>query len=142
MTLKQLFLVFMGLSAGGVIAAGIFSFLAMIGVIPRLVGATGTKSHIMLYETMMVAGGIWGNLIDLYQIRLVLPGVFVLAVFGLSAGIFVGSLVMSLAETLKVLPVLGRRLGLIRGLPFVILSIALGKCIGAFIYFWNNFGGV
>ena len=109
MTLKQLFLVFMGLSAGGVIAAGIFSFLAMIGVIPRLVGATGTKSHIMLYETMMVAGGIWGNLIDLYQIRL---------------------------------PVLGRRLGLIRGLPFVILSIALGKCIGAFLYFWNNFGGV
>ncbi len=142
MVLKQLLLVFMGLSAGGVIAAGIFSFLAMIGVIPRLVGATGTKSHIMLYETMMVAGGIWGNLIDLYRARIVLPRTPVLVIFGLAVGIFVGSLVMSLAETLKVLPVLGRRLGLVRGLPFVILSIALGKCIGAFLYFWNDFGGV
>ena len=34
MFLKQLFLVFLGLSAGGVIAAGVFAFLAIIGVFP------------------------------------------------------------------------------------------------------------
>ena len=38
MFLKQLFLVFLGLSAGGVIAAGVFAFLAIIGVFPRLIG--------------------------------------------------------------------------------------------------------
>lgn len=43
MAFRQLLLLFIGLSAGGVIAAGIFAFLAMIGVLPRLVGVTGTK---------------------------------------------------------------------------------------------------
>ena len=58
--------------------------------------------------------------------------------FGLAAGIFVGSLVMSLAETLKALPVLGRRLGLAaKGLPFVILSIAAGKLAGSLFYFFG-----
>ena len=42
-------LAFIGISAGGVIAAGVFAFLVIIGVFPRLIGKTGTKEHIMLY---------------------------------------------------------------------------------------------
>ena len=64
-----------------------------------------------------------------------LPGQTALGVFGLSVGIFVGCLVMSLAETLKALPVISRRIHLAVGLQYLILSIGLGKLVGALIYF-------
>jgi len=62
-------------------------------------------------------------------------GNLVLALAGLSIGIFVGCLVMSLAETLQALPVLNRRIHLAVGLQYVILSVAVGKLAGALTYF-------
>ena len=46
MLLREGLLAFAGLSAGLVIAAGVFAFLAIIGVFPRLIGKTGSGSHI------------------------------------------------------------------------------------------------
>ena len=125
---------FLGLSAGGIIAAGVFAFLAIIGVFPRIMGRTGTK-RIFLYETLIILGGIWGNVSDIYEIPIGFGGNIVLGIFGLASGLFVGCLVMSLAETLKVLPVMNRRIGLAVGLQYVILSVALGKLVGAIAFF-------
>lgn len=132
---------FIGLSCGGVIAAGIFAFLAIIGVVPRLIGVTHTRKHVILYETMLILGGTMGNLMDLYHVPLAGRGWIFLVIWGISTGIFVGCLVMSLAETLKALPVLVRRIRLSVGFPFVILSIAAGKLVGALFYFTKGFGG-
>ena len=125
---------FLGLSAGGIIAAGVFAFLAIIGVFPRIMGRTGTK-RIFLYETLIILGGIWGNVSDIYEIPIGFGGNIVLGIFGLASGLFVGCLVMSLAETLKALPVMNRRIGLTVGLQYVILSVALGKLVGAIAFF-------
>ena len=153
MFLEQALLFFIGLSAGGVIAAGIFAFLAIIGIFPRIIGMTGTTKHILLCETMMITGGVFGNVIDLYPVadifgRMMLPDFFgislstiLLLIWGLAMGVFVGCLVMSLAETLKALPVLSRRIHLAVGLQYVILGIATGKLLGALIYFIYGFGG-
>ena len=124
----------LGLSAGGVIAAGVFAFLAISGVFPRLMGRTGTK-RILLYETLIILGGILGNVSDLYEIPIRAGGNAALGIFGLASGIFVGCLVMSLAETLKALPVINRRIRLAVGLQYVILSVALGKLAGSLVYF-------
>ena len=105
MYLKLGILAFAGLGAGAVIAAGIFAFLAIIGVFPRLIGVTHTAEHVILYETLLILGGTWGNLADFYSVAFPFPGKFVLAVCGTAVGIFVGCLVMSLAETLKALPI-------------------------------------
>lgn len=145
MLLKQLILVFFGLSAGGVIAAGIFAFLAMIGVFPRLMGRTGTAKHILLYETLIIVGGICGNVLDIFEIPIPLGAVLPLAadvfmaVFGICSGVFVGCLVMSLAETLRALPVMNRRIHLAVGFQYLVLSIAIGKLAGSLIYFINGF---
>ena len=125
---------FLGLSAGGIIAAGVFAFLAIIGVFPRIMGRTGTK-RIFLYETLIILGGIWGNVSDIYEIPIGFGGNIVHCIFGLASGLFVGCLVMSLAETLKALPVMNRRIGLAVGLQYVILSVALGKLVGAIAFF-------
>ena len=140
MFLKQLFLVFLGLSAGGVIAAGVFAFLAIIGVFPRLIGKTHTNKHIFLYETVIIIGGILGNVSDIYEIPIHMGGNVFLGIYGLAVGIFVGCLVMSLAESLKALPVISRRIHLAVGLQYVILAIGLGKLIGSLVYFTGNFG--
>ena len=134
---RKLLLVFIGLSSGGIIAAGVFAFLVMIGVFPRLIGKTGTKRHILLYGTVIMTGGVLGNIADLYEFSIPMYGfsTLFLSIFGLSVGIFVGCLVMSLAETLKALPVIGRRLYLAVGLQYLILSIALGKLAGSLAYF-------
>ena len=134
---RKLVLVFIGLSSGGIIAAGVFAFLVMIGVFPRLIGKTGTKRHILLYGTVIMTGGVLGNIADLYEFPIPMYGfsTLFLSLFGLSVGIFVGCLVMSLAETLKALPVIGRRLYLAVGLQYLILSIALGKLAGSLAYF-------
>ena len=129
MYLKLGILAFAGLGAGAVIAAGIFAFLAIIGVFPRLIGVTHTAEHVILYETLLILGGTWGNLAE-----------FVLAVCGTAVGIFVGCLVMSLAETLKALPILNRRIGLAVGLQYVILAVAAGKAFGSAVYFLRGFG--
>lgn len=143
MLLRQLALVFIGLSAGGVIAAGVFAFIAIIGVYPRLIGKTHTKRHIFLYETIIIVGGILGNVLDIYEFPIASGGAVctaLMAVFGLSVGIFVGCLVMSLAETLKALPVINRRIHLAVGIQYLILSIAVGKITGSLIYFTQGIG--
>lgn len=132
---KLVLLGFIGFSAGGVIAAGVFAFLAMIGVFPRLIGKTQTSQHIILYETMIIFGGVIGNVVDIYEFPLYFGGNLLLGAFGFCVGVFVGCLVMSLAETLKALPVMNRRIHLAVGFQYVILSIALGKMVGSLIYF-------
>ena len=93
------------------------------------------------YETLIVLGGVWGNAMDLYFVEFPVGGAFLLAVYGISIGVFVGCLVISLAETLKALPVLGRRIRLAVGIQYLILAIAAGKFAGAWMYFTKGFGG-
>ena len=134
MFLKNLLLVFIGVSAGGIIAAGVFAFITVLGLVPRLAARTRTAHRIPLYEDCIIVGGTAGNLMDLFH-----PGLFggtlAGALFGLLVGIFVGCLVMSLAETLDTVPVISRRLRLSTGFQYVILALAVGKCIGSLIYF-------
>lgn len=160
MSLKEMLLLLTGMAAGSTVAAGVYAFLAVIGVYPRLMGKTATASRrkIFLYETFIVLGGLFGNVVDLFTEKVKqltehfwettwLAGApesglwqLVLMIAGVSCGIFVGCLVMSLAETLKALPVLSRRLHLSVGLPYVILAIAAGKCAGSLYYFLYRIG--
>ena len=47
---------------------------------------------------------------------------------------------MSLAETLKTLPVINRRIHLAVGLQYVILAMGLGKMLGSILYFSAGMG--
>ena len=133
--LQQIILALAGASAGGIIAAGVFAFLAIIGVFPRLIGKTKTRNRILLYETVIITGGVLGNIIDIYEFPVPIGGDLVLGTFGFAVGIFVGCLVMSLAETIT------RRVHLAVGFQYVILSIAVGKTLGALVYFTHSMGG-
>jgi stage V sporulation protein AB len=57
---------------------------------------------------------------------------------GLTQGIFVGCLAVSLAEALNGTAIFSRRVKLKYGLNFIILSVALGKMMASLIQFAND----
>lgn len=129
---KIIFLVFVGLSSGILVAAGIFAFITTIGVVTRFAARTKTIKHVMFYEDMIVLGGTAGNLISIFRWNIP-GGDILLAFFGLFSGIFVGCLALSLAETLNVIPVFTKRVNLKKGLRYIVLFMSLGKFAGSII---------
>ena len=128
--------VLVGVSAGAAASAGVFALITVIGILPRWAGHTRTARHVSLYEWSVILGGTAGNLIFLLQPSL--PGKEILeAAVGLFMGIFVGGLIMSLAEVLDVFPILLRRGCIQSGIPWMVLSIGIGKMLGAYLYFSN-----
>lgn len=126
-----------GLSSGLMIAAGVFTVLLTVGLIPRFAGKTHTGAKVRYYEDAVILGSIAGNLISVFRIRIPL-GIIGGLIFGLGAGIFVGSLAIAIAEMLDGIPISIRRIKLKKGLGLAILSMALGKGLGSFLYFFNR----
>lgn len=132
--LKNIILIIIGFSSGTIVAGGIFAFIAVIGVVPRLAQRTKTIKFIRLYEDFIILGGIFGCLylfIDYY-----LPvGTLISCFFLFCVGVFVGCLAVSLAEVFNVVPVFMRRTRLKNGLGIFITVLALGKAFGSLAYF-------
>ena len=122
-------------SFGFIVSAGVFTVLLAVGLIPRFAGKTHTGDHIFLYEEMVVAGSIIGNLWSVFLISIGL-GQWFLILFGFFAGIFVGCLALAIAEMLDTIPIFARRIGFRHGLGLVVLSVAFGKLLGSLIYFF------
>lgn len=125
-------MVFTGLAAGGMVAAGTFAFIVMIGIFTRLAQRTRTSVYTSLFENAIILGGTLGNILFVYEIKL--PFFYIgIVLFGFFSGIFVGCLAMALAEVLKIFPVFVKRVGLVEGIQYIVFSIAAGKCAGAVI---------
>ncbi len=134
--IENVFLGILGLSFGLTVSAGIFAFITMLDVIPRLTHRTGTAVHLYGYENTIILGGTLGNILFLFVGNFPLSYVG-LAVFGLFSGIFIGCLAMALAESLRVIPIFVKRLKMKEGLPIILIAIALGKLVGTiFQYFF------
>lgn len=134
MLANQIALAIIGLSAGALVAGGLFGFIVSLGVIADFADRTGTANRISLYEDAVAIGGICGNIAYLYKFQL-LHSPMLLGVIGLIAGIFVGCWAMALAEILNVFPIFVRRTKIVKAVPYLVLSIAIGKGIGSLIYF-------
>lgn len=137
MWMEQIILVVIGLSAGFTVAAGLFSFIISLGVISDFADRTHTGEHVLLYEDSVALGGILGNIFFTYQLS-VPHGTWLLPFFGIFAGIFAGCWAMALAEILNVFPIFIRRIKLIKCIPYIILGLALGRGLGALLFFYKR----
>lgn len=135
MLVRQILMALIGLSAGSIVAGGLFGFVVSLGIVSDFADRTGTADRIGLYEDAVAVGGILGNLVLLYEIPLTILSPL-LGVFGIFSGIFVGCWALALAEVLNVFPIFLRRINVTKGVGFVILGIAIGKVLGALIYFF------
>ena len=55
---RNVFLALIGISAGMVVAGGVFSFIVELGVISDFADRTHTAKHILFYEDMVSAGAV------------------------------------------------------------------------------------
>lgn len=155
---KQLLLGIIGISAGILVSAGVFTVLLAVGLVPRFAGKTHTGRKIFLYEEMVVLGTLAGDFFSVFErygyvgawvrqkvlfggatvsVWQAVSGILV-AAFGLFAGIFVGCLALAIAEMLNSIPILTRRIGYRHGLGIMVLAVALGKLAGSLLYFMKR----
>lgn len=130
-----------GISFGGLAASGVLTVLMAVGLMPRYVGRLHEAKHIILFENMIILGTMSGTCISLFGIYVGDSGLGLLGslteiIYGLFSGIFVGTLALAIAEMLDAFPIFFRRLKLTGGLTWIILSVALGKMAGGFVYFY------
>lgn len=138
MWIRQIFLGILGLSSGFAVAGGMFALLIALGVISRFAGKTHTAEYIFYYEDAAAIGGILGNLFSIYQFPIPVGMVGVVS-YGLFSGIFTGAWAMALTEIVDAVPIFSRRIRLKMGMPWIILSMALGRTAGALIYAYYRF---
>ena len=131
----HILVVLAGLIAGTVIAGGIFAFIVVIGVVPRLIQRTKSAKYIWLYETMITLGGIFAGL-TLLGNQLLSGFLWFETVIGLSYGVFMGSLSVAVAEVFNVLPILCRRAKLAKDIPWLLLVLGAGKTAAVLAYYF------
>lgn len=135
MWINHVLMIVIGISAGFLVAGGMFTVLFTVGLVPRFAGKTRTECHVKIYETAVIVGSSFWNLVSLYQFSLPF-GSTVMAGFGFFSGIFVGCLALAIAEMLNGLPIFARRIDFRRGLGIAVLFLAFGKGVGNLLSFW------
>ena len=147
---QQILLAAVGLSAGVAVAGGLFAFIVELGVVADFADRTHTGDRILFYETSVALGGILGNLVYVFGIgsssmmqwlsdgAQLSAGSGLLGIFGIFSGIFVGCWAMALAEILNVFPVFMRRARIVRYIAAFTISVALGKGLGAGLFFFRG----
>lgn len=137
--MKYLLLGITGISGGLVVSAGVFALITSTGMMSRLAGKTHTGEKARMYENAVIFGGAIFNALYVLKISQIFPvwlAKGMIAFFAFFSGIFVGCLAVSLAEALKSTAIFSRRIKLSTGLSFVVLSVGIGKMIGAMIQFF------
>lgn len=125
--------ILLGLGAGVIISGGVVAFITIIGVIPMMAHRTQTGHHVMWYENAIMVGAMSGSILSMWELRIRLwPWLVGLLLFGF--GIFVGTLIIALAEVLDVFPIINRRVKVKKGISLFVLALAAGKLIGSLLY--------
>lgn len=144
-----------GFSFGLLAAAGVFTVLSAVGLIPRFAGKTHSAKEIWLYEDMVIVGTIVGCVFSIFH-RFLQIGTWLeeqlpslgrlwetlgqgfLGISGLFYGMFVGCLALAIAEMLDSIPIFTRRISFRHGLGCAVLAMAVGKVCGSLFYFWHE----
>lgn len=125
---------------GALAAAGVFTVLSSISLVPRFVGKTKTAGEIRIYENMIILGTIWGGINSLTKEPFLMEvprwtGLLILVIIGVFSGMFVGCIALAVAEMLDSIPIFFRRIKLKGGIASIVFFIALGKLCGSLLYF-------
>ena len=131
MILSDLFSAFIGLCCGIITGAAIMAFYTVLGIFSNVQHVTGYKKAGNMLVGCTFLGVILGILVTLYDLYIPVP--WFAAVFALFGGAFIGVFILSLAETINVLPHLykiKKSHAIVMGL---IIVFAVGKLVGSLI---------
>lgn len=125
-------LLLIGLGGGLAVGSGFVAFITVLDIIPRLTQLTNAHRHIRSLEWALVSGVLVFTLIDFFHWGVHLPAL-ITAIYGLFAGIFVGTLAAGLTEVLNVFPIVAKRLHMDGSLLFLLMAVVFGKITGSLL---------
>ncbi len=111
MMISYLIEVFIGLAGGLAVGSGFVAFISVLGIIPRLVQLSKSKTYLEFYEWAVVLGALFGIFISFTHIDIPVP-IIIEMFWGLLHGVFIGMLAAALTEVLNVFPILAKRIRL------------------------------
>lgn len=129
--------IFVGFSGGIVVGGGFVAFITVLRIIPRLIQLSGTEKWIKVYIAMIISGLVFGTYLSFFDIVWNLP-LYILVIWGLFHGIFIGMLAAALAEILNVIPILLKRVKIERFLLWLLMAVMFGKVVGS-LFQWVFF---
>lgn len=127
----------LGFCFGTVIASATVAFIISLGIVPRFAGITRSANRVMLYEDCSMAGAVLATVFSISRVHLPL-GIAGLLIFGTFTGIYLGSWIIALGEVVNIYSIMARRIGLSRGIGWIIIAMALGKMLGSLIFFYKG----
>lgn len=119
-------LMFIGVSTGIVVGNAAGAFIALLQIVPRFAQISETDEKIPLYQWVLITSMTIFSFIFFSDFSFKLNKYFSI-VSGLLFGTFVGLFSSALAEVLNVIPILARKLEMNKYIPYLIISILLGK---------------
>ncbi|GIO22576.1 stage V sporulation protein AB [Oceanobacillus sp. J11TS1] len=129
--------IFIGFSGGVAVGAGFVAFIAVLGIIPRLIQLSKTEKYIKVYGAAVIIGLFIGAYFSFAPISTSQP-ILALILWGLFHGIFNGMLAAALTEVLNVFPILTRRIGMESYVLLFMMALMLGKVFGS-LFQWIYF---
>ncbi|PHV71656.1 stage V sporulation protein AB [Sporanaerobium hydrogeniformans] len=127
--------ILLGFGTGLFISGGVVAFISIIGIVPIMAHRTGTKHYMFYYETAIMIGAVLGSIFAIWEPYVPL-GKMIISILAFGYGIFLGVLIIALAEVLDVFPITNRIIQLKKGIYFVVFAIALGKLVGSLCYYF------
>jgi stage V sporulation protein AB len=125
-------LLLIGLGGGLAVGSGLIAFITVLDIIPRLTQLTNGRRYVKWFEWALVGGALFFTLIDFFHVVCNLP-VFATVLFGLLAGVFVGTLAAGLTEVLNVFPIFAKRLNMEGRIVLLLMAMVFGKIIGSLL---------
>ncbi len=119
-----------GLAEGLAVGVAFVAVLTVLQVVPRVIQLCGGSPW--RYEVALALGAVLGALNE--AIPLTAWAGWALIPAGLLSGAFVGMVSAAIAEVTAILPLAGRRLGIGRWLLALIVALALGRAVGATLW--------
>ncbi|EMA6341420.1 stage V sporulation protein AB [Bacillus cytotoxicus] len=135
--IEYAFAIMIGLAGGLAVGGGYVAFLAVLGVIPRLVQLTKSWKYIQVFEWAVIGGTLAGAWCSLRNITFQ-TSQYWLIVLGIFCGTFIGMLAAALTEVLNVLPILAKRIRIDGKIVLLLIALVLGKVVGS-LFHWIYF---
>ena len=137
MSINLIFYYIFCMIGGSSIACGFVAFVTLLGVFEKLTTTSSTNKYVRPLEILIIVGVTVFNLFfllsDKLPVKMFHLGFYPYLFVNLIGGIFLGCVAGALAEVLDVFPIISRRFGIRKHLPVILISAAIGKCIGCII---------
>ncbi len=132
---------FVGFCEGLLTGGSVIALVVILEVIPRICEFSGTEKYTWIYDDFTVLGAVWGSLSAYISIKFNF-GIIPVIVWGLFSGTFVGIVAVALADVLDVIPVVLKRLRIENYVTVFVITMLLGRMLGALVYYRiPGFGG-